>query len=179
MAYNAPHWPLHAKDKDLEKFAGKYDKGWEAVREERYRKMVELGIVNPDWKLAEWESRAWNELTEAERDSSSLRMSVYAAQVYCMDYNIGKLIDYLEEEGKLDNTLILFLSDNGACAEPYSEKGFEAQVRLISLTAGFILLMDCLGHRLAIHRTGNIKYGPMKEALLPIDYFLAGSAWKV
>lgn len=86
--------------------------------------MVELGIVNPDWKLAEWESRAWNELTEAERDSSSLRMSVYAAQVYCMDYNIGKLIDYLEEEGKLDNTLILFLSDNGACAEPYSEKGF-------------------------------------------------------
>ena len=124
LAYNAPHWPLHAKDKDLEKFAGKYDKGWEAVREERYRKMVELGIVNPDWKLAEWESRAWNELTEAERDSSSLRMSVYAAQVYCMDYNIGKLIDYLEEEGKLDNTLILFLSDNGACAEPYSEKGF-------------------------------------------------------
>ena len=50
------------KDKDLEKFASKYDKGWEAVREERYRKMVELGIVNPDWKLAEWESRAWNEL---------------------------------------------------------------------------------------------------------------------
>lgn len=124
LAYNAPHWPLHTKDKDLEKFAGKYDKGWEAVREERYRKMVELGIVNPDWKLAEWESRAWNELTEAERDSSSLRMSVYAAQVYCMDYNIGKLIDYLEEEGKLDNTLILFLSDNGACVEPYSEKGF-------------------------------------------------------
>ena len=76
LAYNAPHWPLHAKDKDLEKFASKYDKGWEAVREERYRKMVELGIVNPDWKLAEWESRAWNELTEAERDSSSLRMSV-------------------------------------------------------------------------------------------------------
>ena len=55
LAYNAPHWPLHAKDKDLEKFAGKYDKGWEAVREERYRKMVELGIVNPDWKLAEWQ----------------------------------------------------------------------------------------------------------------------------
>ena len=96
----------------------------EAVREERYRKMVELGIVNPDWKLAEWESRAWNELTEAERDSSSLRMSVYAAQVYCMDYNIGKLIDYLEEEGKLDNTLILFSRIMGHVQNLIRKKGF-------------------------------------------------------
>ena len=110
----------------------------------------------------------WNELTEAERDSSSLRMSVYAAQVYCMDYNIGKLIDYLEEEGKLDNTSYTFSSRiNGACAEPYSEKGFGSTSEINKLDSWFILLMDCLGHRLAIHRTGNIKYGPMKEALLP------------
>lgn len=124
LAYNAPHWPLQAKDQDIEKFAGKYDKGWQAIREERRKRMVELGITNPEWELAEWESRTWDDLTEEERDNSSLRMSVYAAQVHCMDYNVGKLVDYLEKKGELDNTLIVFLSDNGACAEPYSETGF-------------------------------------------------------
>lgn len=124
LAYNAPHWPLHAKDKDIEQFAGKYDRGWQAVREQRYKRMVELGIVRPEWEAAEWESRKWDELTEEERAESSLRMSVYAAQVYCLDYNVGKLVDYLEKKGELDNTLLVFLSDNGACAEPYSETGF-------------------------------------------------------
>ena len=125
LAYNAPHWPLHAKDKDIEKFAGKYNKGWQFIREQRHKKMMELGIVDPGWELAEWESRDWNDLTEKEQDDSALRMSVYAAQVYCIDYNIGKLVDYLDKKGDLKNTLIVFLSDNGACAEPYSETGFK------------------------------------------------------
>ena len=85
--------------------------------------MIELGIVDPNWEVAEWESRHWNELTENEQHNSALRMSVYAAQIYALDYNIGKLINHLEEKGILDNTLIVFLSDNGACAEPYSETG--------------------------------------------------------
>lgn len=69
--------------------------------------MVELGIVDGDWELARWESCGWNELSE-ERRHSSLRMSVYAAQVHCMDYNVGRIIDYLEETGQRDNTLIVF-----------------------------------------------------------------------
>lgn len=123
VAYNAPHWPLQAKDADIEKFIGKYDEGWETIRERRYNRMLELGIIDESWGLAEWESRSWSELTEEERRHSALRMSVYAAQVYCMDYNVGRILDYLDRTGQRDNTLIIFLSDNGACAEPYTETG--------------------------------------------------------
>lgn len=124
MAYNAPHWPLHAKDEDIEKFRGKYDQGWEAVRGKRYERMVELGIVDKSWGLAEWENRSWDQLTDQERANSALRMSVYAAQVHCMDYNVGRILDYLDKNNLRDNTLIVFFSDNGGCAEPYSETGF-------------------------------------------------------
>lgn len=124
VAYNAPHWPLHAKETDIEKFLGRYDEGWEAIRQQRYDRMVELGVVDKNWGLAEWESRSWNDLTDEERSNSALRMSVYAAQVHCMDYNVGRIIDYLDRTGQRDNTLIIFFSDNGACAEPHSETGF-------------------------------------------------------
>ncbi len=124
LAYNAPHWPLQAKDADIEKFIGKYDEGWEVIRQRRFERMKELNIIPQDSKLAEWESRSWNQLTETERRHSALRMTVYAAQVYSLDYNIGRLIAYLEETDQKDNTLIIFMSDNGACAEPHSETGF-------------------------------------------------------
>ncbi len=124
LAFNAPHWPLQAKDKDIEMMAGRYNKGWQEVREARRKRMVEMGLIRDEWGLAEWESRTWDQLTEQEQENSALRMSVYAAQVYSMDENIGKLINYLRAKGQLDNTLIIFLSDNGACAEPYSETGF-------------------------------------------------------
>lgn len=124
VAYNAPHWPLQAKDEDIKKFKGRYDEGWEKIQQERYNRMVRLGIIDESWGIAEWESRKWDDLTEKEKRNSSQRMSVYAAQVHAVDYNVGKIIDYLKKENKLDNTLIIFLSDNGACAEPYSETGF-------------------------------------------------------
>lgn len=123
VSYNAPHWPLQAKDKDIKKFLGKYDSGWEEIREKRRKRMLKMGLIDANWGLAEWESRHWSELTDQERHDSSMRMSVYAAQVYAVDYNVGKLLDYLEKEGKLDNTLFVFLSDNGACAEPHIEQG--------------------------------------------------------
>ncbi len=125
LAYNAPHWPLHAKQEDIDKFVGKYDMGWEKVREARFKRQVEMGIVDESMGLAEWESRHWDELTEKERKNSSLRMAVYAAQVHCMDYNVGRVLDWVEKSGEADNTIIVFLSDNGACAEPYSETGFD------------------------------------------------------
>lgn len=124
LAYNAPHWPLHAKDKDIEKFIGQYEDGWQSISEKRHQRMLEMGIVKEEWGLGEWESRLWDDLSEKEKHDAALRMSVYAAQVYAIDYNVGKLIDYLEKNNKLDNTLIVFFSDNGACAEPYSETGF-------------------------------------------------------
>ncbi len=124
LAYNAPHWPLQAKDADIEKMAGRYTDGWQEIRQQRRQRMLEMGLIKDEWGLAEWESRTWNELSETEQDNSALRMSVYAAQVHCLDYNIGRVIDYLRKKGELDNTLVIFLSDNGACAEPYSETGF-------------------------------------------------------
>lgn len=127
MAFNAPHWPLHAKQEDIDKFIGKYDQGWEKTREARYNKMLELGIIDESWGLAEWENRSWDQLTQEEKERSSRRMAVYAAQVHCVDYNVGRVLDYLEETGQKDNTLVVFFSDNGACAEPYSETGFMNQ----------------------------------------------------
>lgn len=123
LAYNAPHWPLHAKQSDIDKFIGKYDVGWEAIRQARYDKMVKLGIIDKNWGLAEWENRSWSELTARQRKESAYRMAVYGAQISCVDQNVGKLISYLEKSGKFDNTLIIFFTDNGACAENYSESG--------------------------------------------------------
>lgn len=123
VAYNAPHWPLHAKNEDIRKFVGKYKKGWQKIREARWKRMVKMGLVDKKWGLAQWEARDWNELTEEEKTEMDRRMAVYAAQVHCMDYNVGRITKYLEEKGQLENTLIVFLSDNGACAEPHTEKG--------------------------------------------------------
>jgi len=124
VAYNAPHWPLHAKEEDIRKFRGTYkEKGWQKIRQERFDRMVKMGLIDESWGLAEWEVRQWDELSDQEKDESDLRMSVYAAQVHAVDYNVGKIIDNLEKNGKLDNTMIVFLSDNGACAEPYDELG--------------------------------------------------------
>lgn len=123
LAYNAPHWPLHAKEQDIRQFVDTYTQGWEKTRKERYERMVELGIVDKNWGLAEWENRSWEQLTERQRSESAYRMAVYAAQISCVDQNVGKLVDYLKKRGELDHTLIIFLADNGACAENYSESG--------------------------------------------------------
>lgn len=119
-----PHWPLHAKEKDIQKFTKIYrKKGWDEIREARRKRMAKMGIIDSNTDFAEWENRKWDELTEQEKDQVAYRMAVYAAQVHCVDYNIGKLIDCLKKNHKMDNTLILFMSDNGACAEPYEELG--------------------------------------------------------
>ncbi len=123
IAYNAPHWPLHAKQKDIDKFTGKYLKGWQKIRQARWKRMIKMGLVQERWGLGQWEGRQWDELTEEEQIEMDKKMATYAAQVHCMDYNVGRLLDYLEEKGETDNTLVVFLSDNGACAEPHTEKG--------------------------------------------------------
>jgi len=119
LAYTAPHWPLQAFDDDVEKYRGKYKEGWDKLRETRFAKQKELGLIHEKWALSprtpgipDWES-----LDEKERDEMDLKMAVYAAMVDRVDQNIGKLTGFLQDEGIFDNTLILFLSDNGACQE--------------------------------------------------------------
>lgn len=125
LAYNAPHWPLHAKPADIEKFVGKYRAGWDTLREARFRRQVELGLFPASLGISPRDDkvRAWTELSETEQREADYRMAVYAAQVHSMDENIGKLIAYLKKTGRYDNTILVFMSDNGACAEPYSERG--------------------------------------------------------
>ncbi len=121
VAYTAPHWPLHAHEEDIAKYKGRFDAGWDRLREERLRRMVAAGLVAPDWLLTERDSTQppW---TDAENKAWLLRcMEVYAAQVDRMDQGIGRIIAALEETGRLDNTLVIFLSDNGACAEDIPE----------------------------------------------------------
>ena len=125
LAFNAPHWPLQAKKSDYEKFVGKYMKGWDVLREERYQRQKAMKLFDRDIPLSPRDNRvrAWKEVDEAQKKESDFRMAVYAAQVSCIDQNVGKLVNTLSSLGKLDNTLIIFLSDNGACAEPYKEFG--------------------------------------------------------
>jgi arylsulfatase len=119
LAYNAPHWPLQAPEELVKKYRGKYRRGWDKLREERYRRMIKKGIIGGGCALSprDPEVRPWEELDEAQKDEMDYRMAVYAAQVERVDENIGRLTSFLESRGELDNTLIFFLSDNGACAE--------------------------------------------------------------
>ncbi len=115
LAYNAPHWPLHAPDEDIQKYIGKYREGWDALRKKRFARQKELGILMPGTELtptdAVWLN--WNDFSEEDIDRYDRKMAVFAAMIDRMDQNIGRLLQTLEETGKLNNTLIVFLSDNG------------------------------------------------------------------
>ena len=120
---------MQARPEDIKKFKGVYDKGWDKIREERYARQQQMGIVDANTKLSQRDTsvRAWDALSDSEKKDVAYRMQVYAAQVSCIDQNVGKLVGFLKDKGQLENTLIIFLSDNGACPEPYKELGGGAQ----------------------------------------------------
>jgi len=115
----APHWPLQAKPADIDKYRGRYEIGWDAVRQRRLARQQQLGIVPPDTALSprDPQARAWSEMPDESRRELAYRMAVYAAQIDCIDQNVGRLVAKLKELNQFDNTLILFLSDNGCSAE--------------------------------------------------------------
>ncbi len=117
LAYTAPHWPLHALKEDIDRYEGQYDKGWDTLRSQRYERMRQLGILNEKHRLSPRpeDIPAWTEVDDQQKWAD--RMEVYAAMVDRMDQGIGQLVENLRSHGDLDNTLILFLSDNGGCAE--------------------------------------------------------------
>jgi arylsulfatase A-like enzyme len=117
VAYTAPHWPLQAWENDIAKYKGMYDQGWDSLRVQRYRRMVDMGLFSPETApLAPNESGVkWDEYDHKEWEAK--HMEVHAAMVDRVDQGIGKIIDELKKSGKLDNTLVLFLSDNGASPE--------------------------------------------------------------
>ena len=119
LAYTAPHFPLHAKPGDIEKYTRKYLSGWNNLRRNRYERMHELGVLFDSWALTPPmpDVRPWIELDEAEKKEFDRRMAVYAAQIDNMDQGIGRVIKALEDKDILENTVILILSDNGGTAE--------------------------------------------------------------
>ncbi len=116
-AYTAPHWPLHAYEEDIERYLGRYDGGWDSLRAARYDRMRDMGLIDERYVLTDRTPgiEAWSDVNNKE--DWSRRMAVYAAMVDRMDQGIGRIIDHLEMSGRLDNTLVMFLADNGACAE--------------------------------------------------------------
>ncbi len=150
VSYHAPHFPLHAPEKNINKYKDKYRDGWDEIREERLSRMKRIGIIPEDTELSPRSSiprpdiaeqhgvpgnlernPAWAEILADRQKDLARRMAVYAGMVDNMDENIGRLIQYLKETGELENTLILFTSDNGACAEwgPY---GFDLTEEILA-----------------------------------------------
>lgn len=118
LAYTAPHYPLHAWPKDIAKYKGRYDAGYEAIRKARYQRQVDMGLIDPAKNpLPEWDGKDWQQLTDEDRAKEIRRMEIYAAMLDRVDQNIGRLLDKLKQQGKLENTIFFFASDNGGCAE--------------------------------------------------------------
>ena len=114
IAYTAAHWPMHAKAADIAKYRGRYDAGYAAIRDARWAKQKGLGVVDAKWTptplVGDW-------AVVKNREFETRCMEVYAAMVDCMDQGIGRVVTELRQQGQLDNTLILYLQDNGGCAE--------------------------------------------------------------
>jgi arylsulfatase len=126
VAFTAPHWPMQAREADINTYATTYDKGWDQIRDERFARQLEMGLVKPQWALSPRASNpALNDgassvgpWTDAPAKAwQARRMAVYAAMVECMDRGVGRVLDKLRERNVEQNTLVLFLSDNGACQE--------------------------------------------------------------
>ncbi len=173
LAFNAPHFPLHAPEADIAKYEGMYfEKGWDTIRAERLARQKELGLVPPDLALtprgpvppksharpspyAGQDNPAWVSLSEERRRDLARRMAVYAAMVDRLDQAVGRVVGDLRRHGELDQTLILFLSDNGACWE-WDPLGFDG----------------VSGPKNILHTGGELK-----RVGGPASYISYGSGW--
>ena len=119
LAHNAPHFPLMAPQEDIARFRGKFMAGWDELRRHRYERQIRMGLIDPRWSLTERppDSPAWQSLSPSEKERFDQIMAIYAAVIYRIDKSIGALVEGLKQRGILDDTLILFMSDNGGNAE--------------------------------------------------------------
>lgn len=138
LAYHAPHFPLQAKSEDISRYRSTYQDGWDRIRQNRIARMKAMNLIpastslTPRSPYTSWEEAiheanpAWNDLSADRRADLAQRMAIYAAMIECMDRNIGRVVGSLRDSGELEQTLILFLSDNGACAE-WDPHGFDGK----------------------------------------------------
>lgn len=125
LSFTAPHWPLQVPDKYIDLYKGKYDKGYEYLAKRRFEKAKKLGIIPKNAVLPPLTPNVipWNELSEIEKQKSIRSMEIYAAMIERLDYHVGRVIQHLKNIGEYDNTLIIFMADNGA--EGNSIMGYE------------------------------------------------------
>ncbi len=116
VAYNAPHFPMHAKEDAIAKHKGKYDEGYDVIRKRRFDKAKKLGVLDSAWELPPLEL-SWAD--ESDKAWFARSMEVYAAMIDSVDRDVGRLVEELKAEGIYDNTLIFFVSDNGGCAQSW------------------------------------------------------------
>jgi len=137
LAYNAPHFPLHAPKEATDRYMETYLQGWDKIRDQRFERMVKMGLLQGKPKMSprgvvtesvyiskEHPVPAWDSLTKDQQYDLARRMAIFAAMVDIMDADIGRFLEALRRNGQLDNTFIVFMSDNGACAE-WHEFGFD------------------------------------------------------
>lgn len=137
LAHIAPHWPLQAKPEEIAKYNGRYDIGWDEVRTRRFERQKQMGILPSDAVLSQRDpkAKAWSDLSGKQKTAMANRMEIYAAQVDAIDRNVGRLVAKLKELGQFENTLILFLSDNGCSAEGGSG-GFDRGIKGAPIGSG-------------------------------------------
>ncbi|MEA3368605.1 MAG: sulfatase-like hydrolase/transferase, partial [Planctomycetota bacterium] len=123
VAYTAAHWPMHARPEDVARYKGRYDGGWQDIRQARYKRMRRMGLLAEAWDLSPRDAKLWDEVSETDKKWHARRMEVYAAMITSMDAGIGRIVQALKETGQYENTLILFLQDNGGCAEEFGSRG--------------------------------------------------------
>lgn len=119
VAYTAAHWPMHAPDEEIAKYKGVYDRGYKAIRDARYKRMIELGVINRKAKMSK-QVGDWSKVQNKEWESRC--METYAAMVTRMDTGIGTIMDALRKSGQINNTLLMFLQDNGGCQEGFGRR---------------------------------------------------------
>jgi arylsulfatase A-like enzyme len=119
VTYTAPHWPMHALPKDIEKYKGRYAEGWDMLRENRLERMKSMGLVSENTPLPPRDATGTAWADAPHKEWQQRRMEVYAAMIDSVDQGVGKLVENLKQAGRFENTLFLVLSDNGASAEDY------------------------------------------------------------
>ncbi len=156
LSYNAPHYPLHARPEDIAKYRGKYDEGYHVIQKKRYERQVELGIIDPTRTPFEQEPKPgiWETLSPEEKAKEARRMEIYAAMLDRVDQNVGRVLEKLRDQGRIENTIIMFASDNGGCAEETGAVVFSEDPK----DAGTVASFDTVGKNWAIVQNTPFRF---------------------
>ena len=159
VAFTAAHWPLHAPEATIKKYLNRYETGWDVMRQRRYDRMLEMGVIDKDrWPLPESEPRVkrWDSIDH--KPWRIRNMAIYAAMVDHMDQAVGRIVDALKRTDQFENTLILYMHDNGACSEHLSGNGWNTANNVLDWAAANGKSV-AVGDRFDVPMGGALTYG--------------------